>query len=127
MLILGSIEAVLSLDAYAFAVFQRLGRAVDERFAAAQALRDRDVVLSGLTRGHRAGFDDVLHDFEHLRRAGEAYRQAQELYEKIPAFPGVAVSLRRTERSLERLAERLAELSLEREAQALETTPWPSR
>jgi hypothetical protein len=52
---------------------------------------------------------------EYLQRATDAYRQAQELYERIPGFPGVAVSLRRTQRSLDRIDERSAEKAINRE------------
>src|SRR4029077_6356326 len=38
---------------------------------------------------------DLPQEPEYLQRASDAYRQAQGLYEKIPGFPGVAVSLRR--------------------------------
>ncbi len=38
---------------------------------------------------------------EYLQRASDAYRQAQELYQRIPGFPGVATNLRRTQRSLD--------------------------
>ncbi len=53
---------------------------------------------------------------EYLQRATDAYRQAQALYERIPGFPGVAVSLRRTQRSLDQIDERSAERSIDRES-----------
>jgi serine/threonine protein kinase len=49
---------------------------------------------------------DMPQEAEYLQRATDAYRQAQGLYERIPGFPGVAVSLRRTQRSLDHINER---------------------
>lgn len=49
---------------------------------------------------------DMPQEFEYLQRATDAYRQAQSLYERIPGFPGVAVNLRRTQRSLDQINER---------------------
>ena len=60
-------------------------------------------------------FADMPQEMEYLQRASEAYRQAQGLYQKIPGFPGVAMSLRRTQRSLDRIDERSAEKSIDRE------------
>ena len=51
-----------------------------------------------------------------VQRAGDAYRQAQGLYERIPGFPGVAMNLRRMRRVLEHIDERTAERALERDA-----------
>jgi len=48
-------------------------------------------------------------EMEYLQRAADAYKQALELYERIPAFAGVAPNLRRTRRALEQTAERVAE------------------
>lgn len=72
-------------------------------------------------------FADMPQEPEYLRRATEAYRQAKDLYGRIPAFPGVAASLRRTERALERVTERLAELTGEKDAGVFEWLLWPSR
>lgn len=46
---------------------------------------------------------------DYLQRATDAYKQARDLYERIPAFPGVATNLRRTTRAIEQIAERLEE------------------
>ncbi|MFL6280835.1 MAG: protein kinase domain-containing protein [Vicinamibacterales bacterium] len=54
---------------------------------------------------------DMPQETEYLQRATDAYRQAQGLYERIPGFPGVALSLRRMHRSLDQINER----SLQRE------------
>jgi serine/threonine protein kinase len=55
---------------------------------------------------------------EYLQRASDAYKQARDLYERIPAFPGVAVNLRRAIRALDQIAGRVAERSAEAEE------PW---
>jgi len=52
---------------------------------------------------------DMPQEAEYLQRAREAYRQAQQLYERIPGFPGVATNLRRTQRSLDLISERSLE------------------
>jgi serine/threonine protein kinase/tetratricopeptide (TPR) repeat protein len=49
---------------------------------------------------------DMPQEKEYLQRASDAYRQAQGLYQRIPGFPGVAASLRRTQRSLDQINER---------------------
>jgi hypothetical protein len=54
---------------------------------------------------------DLPQEEEYLQRASDAYRQAQELYEKVPGFTGVATSLRRIQRSQDRIAERREERS----------------
>ena len=59
---------------------------------------------------------DMPQELEYLQRAGDAYRQAQGLYERIPGFPGVAMNLRRMRRVLEHIDERTAERALERDA-----------
>jgi len=46
---------------------------------------------------------------EYLQRAGDAYKQARDLYERVPGFPGVAVNLRRATRALDQIGERAAE------------------
>ena len=56
-------------------------------------------------------------ELEYLQRAGDAYRQAQGLYERVPGFPGVAVNLRRTRRALEQIDERMAARAVERDAE----------
>src|SRR5262245_5430447 len=59
-------------------------------------------------------FADMPQEADYLQRATDAYHQAQGLYERIPGFPGVAVSLRRTQRSLGRIDERSVEKSIDR-------------
>ena len=49
---------------------------------------------------------DMPQEAEYLQRASAAYRQAQELYERIPGYPGVATNLRRTHRALDSINER---------------------
>jgi len=51
---------------------------------------------------------------EYLLRATQAYRQALALYERVPGFGGVAVSLRRTRRVLEEIEARMSELESSR-------------
>jgi tetratricopeptide (TPR) repeat protein len=58
---------------------------------------------------------DMPQEREYLQRAGEAYRQAQGLYERILGFPGVAGSLRRTQRSIEQINDRAADHTIDRE------------
>jgi serine/threonine protein kinase/tetratricopeptide (TPR) repeat protein len=60
---------------------------------------------------------DMPQELEYLQRAGDAYRQAQGLYERIPGFPGVAVNLRRMRRVLEQIDERTAGRDVERDAE----------
>ena len=71
---------------------------------------------------------DMPQESEYLQRAIDAYRQAQTLYERIPGFPGVAVNLRRTQRSLSQLNERSTERELERQLvdpdEATPGVPW---
>lgn len=52
---------------------------------------------------------DLPQETDYLQRATDAYKQARDLYERIPAFPGVAANLRRITRAMEQIAERLAE------------------
>ena len=59
---------------------------------------------------------------EYLQRSTDAYKQAQELYERIPGFPGVATSLRRTRRALEKIDERVVERAAVKDEDA--TTVW---
>jgi hypothetical protein len=58
---------------------------------------------------------DMPQESEYLQRATAAYRQAQELYERIPGYPGVATNLRRTHRSLDSIDERSVQRALDRE------------
>ena len=61
---------------------------------------------------------DLPQEGEYLQRASDAYKQARDMYQRIPAFPGVAVNLRRATRALDQIAERAAERSPESEG------PW---
>ena len=63
----------------------------------------------------RDGYADMPQEPEYLQRATDAYKQAQDLYERIPAFPGVALNLRRTQRAIEQVDERAAERTVSRE------------
>jgi hypothetical protein len=85
---------------------QKLGYATGDRETAqlADGYRSRGDSL-WLTSRRLA---DMPQESEYLQRAGDAYRQAQGLYEKIPGFPGVAVNLRRTRRALDQIDERTA-------------------
>jgi serine/threonine protein kinase len=58
---------------------------------------------------------DMPQEAEYLQRATDAYKQAQDLYERIPAYPGVATNLRRTHRALEQIDERTAERAFAKE------------
>jgi tetratricopeptide (TPR) repeat protein len=53
---------------------------------------------------------DLPQESEYLQRAVEAYRQAHDLYERIPAFGGAAISLRRTTQAMEQINERMSAL-----------------
>ena len=57
---------------------------------------------------------DMPQETEYLQRASEAYHQAQSLYERVPGFPGVAINLRRTQRSLDLINERALERAPDR-------------
>ena len=93
---------------------QKLGFTIGDRETAqlADGYRARGDSLRQTAR-QLAGMPQEL---EYLQRAGEAYRQAQGLYERVPGFPGVAVNLRRTRRALEQIDERAAERAVERDA-----------
>ena len=58
---------------------------------------------------------DMPQEAEYLRRASDAYRQAQGLYERVPGFPGVATNLRRTQRSLDQISERSIQRELDQQ------------
>ena len=58
---------------------------------------------------------DMPQEAEYLQRATDAYKQAQDLYERIPAYPGVVTNLRRTHRALEQIEERTAERAFAKE------------
>jgi tetratricopeptide (TPR) repeat protein len=54
---------------------------------------------------------DLPQEGEYLQRAAEAYRQAHDLYERIPAFGGAAFNLRRTSQAREQINERVSALA----------------
>ena len=56
---------------------------------------------------------------DYLQRAAESLREALTLYGRVPGSNGVAANLRRTQRSLERIEQRLAALS------AASILEWP--
>jgi hypothetical protein len=86
---------------------QKLGYAPGDRETAqlADGYRVRGDTLWQTARRYA----DMSQESEYLQRASEAYKQAQELYERIPAYPGVPINLRRTQRALEQIDERAAE------------------
>jgi hypothetical protein len=94
---------------------QKLGYATGDRETAqlADGYRTRGDSLWQTSRR----LSDMPQESEYLQRAGDAYRQAQTLYEKIPGFPGVAVNLRRTHRALDQIDARAAERAIEHEAE----------
>jgi serine/threonine protein kinase len=47
---------------------------------------------------------------EYLQRAADAYRQAHDLYERVPAFAGSALNLRRTTQAVDEINERISAL-----------------
>ena len=67
---------------------------------------------------------EMPQEAEYLQRAIDAYKQAQELYERTPAFPGVPANLRRVHRALEQIDARIAERDLEKAAAVLTEDPW---
>jgi hypothetical protein len=52
---------------------------------------------------------------DYLQRAIASYRQALTQYERVPAFPGVAATLRRVTDAIKGLEERLSELDAEKD------------
>ena len=66
---------------------------------------------------------DMPQEPEYLRRATDAYHEAQSLYERIPGFPGVALSLRRTLRGLDQINERSNERGISRDPAESESVP----
>jgi hypothetical protein len=66
---------------------------------------------------------DLPQEPDYLQRAAAAYKQARDLYQQIPGFPGVAVNLRRTARALEQIDARLVERDPARPAPAA-GEPW---
>lgn len=66
---------------------------------------------------------DMPQESEYLRRATDAYHEAQSLYERIPGFPGVALSLRRTLRGLDQINERSNDRGISRDPDESESVP----
>jgi len=52
---------------------------------------------------------DLPQEPDYLQRAADAYKQARDLYGRIPAYPGAAFNLRRTSRALDDIDRRLAQ------------------
>jgi hypothetical protein len=52
---------------------------------------------------------DLPQETDYLQRASDAYKQARDLYGRIPAYPGAAFNLRRTSRAVDEIDRRLAE------------------
>jgi serine/threonine-protein kinase len=54
---------------------------------------------------------DLPQETDYLQRAAEAYKQARDLYARVPAYSGAAFNLRRTTRALDEIDRRLLERS----------------
>src|SRR5262245_28391765 len=54
---------------------------------------------------------DLPQEREYLQRAMDAYQQALTLYERIPAYSGVPVAIRRARRAVEQIEQRLSKIS----------------
>lgn len=52
---------------------------------------------------------DLPQEPDYLQRAADAYKQARDLYGRIPAYPGAAFNLRRMSRALDDIDRRLAQ------------------
>ena len=52
---------------------------------------------------------DLPQETDYLQRASDAYKQARDLYGRIPAYPGAAFNLRRTSRAVDDIDRRLAD------------------
>ncbi len=89
---------------------QKLGYTIGDR-ETAQLADGYKVRGDGLWQTARR-YVDMPQEPEYLQRATDAYKQAQELYERIPGFPGVAINLRRTHRALEQIDERVADRAI---------------
>jgi hypothetical protein len=71
-----------------------------------------------LTRGETLArtarsLEGMPQESDYLQRAAESLREALTLYGRVPGSNGVATSLRRAQRSLERIEQRLAELAID--------------
>ncbi len=104
---------------------QKLGYATGDRETAqlADGYRGRGDSLWQTARQ----LADLPQETDYLQRAGDAYRQAQGLYERIPGFPGVAVNLRRTRRALEQIDARTTEHAIDRSDDPVVTAPSADR
>ncbi len=106
----------------ALAQAQKLGYATGDRENAqlADGYRTRGDSLWQTARR----LADMPQEPEYLQRATDSYKQAQQLYERVPGYPGVATNLRRTRRALEQIDERLTMRALERDEVARTEPPW---
>lgn len=96
------------------------------------AVGDRETLQ--LADGYRTRGDSLLEtarqlarlpqEAEYLQRAGEAYRQAQTLYERIPGFAGAATGLRRTRRGREQIDMRTNDIELEQSIREPDLVSW---
>jgi serine/threonine protein kinase len=99
---------------------QKLGYTTGDRETAqlADGYRARGDTLWQTARRYA----EMPQEAEYLQRATDAYKQAQELYERIPSYPGVPLNLRRTQRALELIDERVGERGLTKDEAA--TAVW---
>ena len=91
------------------------------RQAQQRGFRAGDRETTQLADGYRARGETLMRtarqlegmpqESEYLQRASESLREALTLYGRVPAFGGVAVSLRRVHRALEQIDLRLADIS----------------
>ncbi|HXW08699.1 MAG TPA: protein kinase [Vicinamibacterales bacterium] len=104
---------------------QRLGYEAGDRETAqlADGYRARAVRLTETARQLR----DLPQEPEYLRRSLDAYREALSLYERIPAYPGVARQLRRIRDAINAAGQRLAEIELLMSGDAPEPPQPPAR
>jgi serine/threonine protein kinase len=99
---------------------QKLGYATGDRETAqlADGYRVRGDTLWQTARR----YVDMPQEPEYLQRASDAYKQAQELYERIPGYPGVATNLRRIIRTLEQIDDRVGERTVTKDEDS--TPEW---
>jgi tRNA A-37 threonylcarbamoyl transferase component Bud32 len=109
---------------------ERLGYKVGDRETSqlADGYRTRAARLGETARQLR----DLPQEPEYLRRSLEAYREAQSLYERIPAYPGVPRQLRRIHEAMDQTQERLNEVELmllapEDSGSEPDVAAWPAR
>lgn len=88
---------------------QRLGFSAGDRetMQLADGYRARGESLMRTARQ----LEGMPQESEYLQRAAESLRGALTLYGRVPGFGGVALSLRRVQRALEQIEQRLAELA----------------